>query len=596
MEPVVSAVPLILKASLPVIIALLVVRFLPRLAAATRAQVLACALAGGLAIPLLGAVLPMWTVSVPLPALAGAPAVAGAPAARLAAAAHPPVPDELRPSLPVVSAPNAAPAIPVGAWILGLWGIGAMVLVLRQLLGVRRFRRTDGEALFSQWRELLDASCRQIGLRSRPELRFAAGVMPTTWGILEPAILLPREAHDWPIERRRGVLLHELAHVRRRDVLQQSVVLLACSLHWFNPLFWKAYRRLLLEREQACDDLVLQAGIEPRAYASDLLETAVQFHARPSAAACMAKPNELENRLMAILDPHRLRSRDKRLAPAVVLLLSLAVLVPLSTVAIGHDAEITISPVSGEARGLIGALRSTDEKAKKVAKQTIARLGDDEIVHEIAADLFDRYASDSELFQEMATFDARSADTHEFELISMLSVPYAVDRAAAAQALSRFPSAATVAALSEALSDPNWHVREWAARSLGSIGDPVVVPDLIEALGDPSVAVREWSARSLGAIGDPAGVFGLALALEDEDSDVREWAARSLGSIGDPDGVPALVAALEDPSDNVREWAVRSLGAFPDRAAAEAVAELLEDPNPEIRQWAMRSMTAMATR
>ena len=84
--------------------------------------------------------------------------------------------------------------------------------------------------------------------------------MPIACGVIRPTVVLPAAADDWPDDRVRVVLLHELAHVRRRDCLTQAVADAACAVFWFNPLAWMAVRELRRERERACDDMVLAAG------------------------------------------------------------------------------------------------------------------------------------------------------------------------------------------------------------------------------------------------------------------------------------------------------------------------------------------------
>ena len=87
-------------------------------------------------------------------------------------------------------------------------------------------------------------------------------------------LLVPAEAEAWPDERRRLVLLHELAHVRRWDWLTQLVAHVACAMYWFNPLVWLAARQMRIERERACDDLVLASGAKASDYAQELLALA----------------------------------------------------------------------------------------------------------------------------------------------------------------------------------------------------------------------------------------------------------------------------------------------------------------------------------
>jgi membrane carboxypeptidase/penicillin-binding protein len=123
---------------------------------------------------------------------------------------------------------------------------------------------------------------------------------PAVTGLFRATIVVPHRALDWPLERCRLVLVHELAHVRRRDVLVQAIADFACALHWCNPLVWICARRLRVELEIAADDAVLAAGVRPSRYAEELVAVATSV-ATPSAALAMAERSSLEARVASIL-------------------------------------------------------------------------------------------------------------------------------------------------------------------------------------------------------------------------------------------------------------------------------------------------------
>ena len=141
---------------------------------------------------------------------------------------------------------------------------------------------------------LVDAVRSELGLRRSLRLLISdERIMPMTWGWRRPMVLLPADAMEWDMERLRIVLRHELAHVKRWDCLTQSVANLVRAFYWFNPLVWLAARQMCLERERACDDLVLSAGARPSEYAGHLLEIARQFAcaSRAEAIAMRARIN-----------------------------------------------------------------------------------------------------------------------------------------------------------------------------------------------------------------------------------------------------------------------------------------------------------------
>ena len=80
--------------------------------------------------------------------------------------------------------------------------------------------------------------------------------VPFVWGLLRPRLILPPWARQWPSERIEAVLHHELAHIKRRDLLSQFMAQVACCMYWVNPLSWLTERRLFIERERACEALV----------------------------------------------------------------------------------------------------------------------------------------------------------------------------------------------------------------------------------------------------------------------------------------------------------------------------------------------------
>ena len=157
--------------------------------------------------------------------------------------------------------------------------------------------------------------------------------IPVAWGIVRYRLLLLAAARHWGGEQLRSVLLHELAHNKRRDTLAQLLTQFACALHWFNPLVWIAAWRLGVERERACDDLVLGCGVRQSAYAQHLLEIVTGLSPVRWTQSCglaMARKSSLNGRLFALLNEKVNRRGVTTALAAAALLLGVGIAVPLA--------------------------------------------------------------------------------------------------------------------------------------------------------------------------------------------------------------------------------------------------------------------------
>jgi beta-lactamase regulating signal transducer with metallopeptidase domain len=363
--------------------------------ASARHLVWMAALSALLLLPIARGFVPEWRV-LPVPATVLAPAAAD-PAPRIATPSAS-LPEQ---AAPLADAPGAVarPApqplrLPTDWKALALlaWAAGVALFGLRLAYGLARvwwMERRAVELTDDEWVRLTDGLSRRLRLgRIVRLLREPAATVPMTWGVFRPVILLPGEADGWESERRRVVLAHELAHVRRWDALTQWIAHVALAVYWFNPLVWVAARKMREEREHACDDAVLEIGTAPADYADHLLTIVRSLGSAPgpAAALAMARRSQFEGRLLAILDNAVRRNGVSRAAGLATVAAALACLVPLAAMRPAErfaadgaraDAEQvaeTSSPQKGLAERVVEAVqnvamgRGPDDAARRDAR------------------------------------------------------------------------------------------------------------------------------------------------------------------------------------------------------------------------------------
>ena len=226
-------------------------------------------------------------------------------------------------------------------WLAGLWALGAIAVAVGwagAFVAAARLVATAQPETDDEWAVQFERARRLAGVAPGVRLLRSDRLgVPIAWGWGRGAVVLPADADGWTDDRREAVLLHELAHLRRRDAWTLALAQAALAVHWPNPAAWWAYRRFLDAREEACDDAVIRGGARPSSYAEHLVGVARGLRrggggAALAAVAPMARRSGLESRVRSVLDPTRHRGRLGRGALVATVALALGVLVPLAAV------------------------------------------------------------------------------------------------------------------------------------------------------------------------------------------------------------------------------------------------------------------------
>jgi len=193
-----------------------------------------------------------------------------------------------------------------------VWAMGAVVLIARlvkqNLQFARRIRQTMRPANPEHF-TLLEKCREQMRVRHTIQLLQGDAVSsPAIYCFLRPRLLLPSAvASTSTPETLRHIFLHELAHVRRGDLLAHAMLRLLHALHWFNPVLHWAFRRIRADRELATDALALHVAgeTEARAYGMTIVAMLENFAAAPAQPGTVGMVEDnasLERRIRAIAD------------------------------------------------------------------------------------------------------------------------------------------------------------------------------------------------------------------------------------------------------------------------------------------------------
>ena len=196
------------------------------------------------------------------------------------------------------------------------WLAGAVIVFLISVEKSAAFavhaRKNSREAADESFFTSLTALKEKCGVKQRVRVSACAFInMPVVYGVLSPHILLPESmAERLEKAHMETILVHELCHIKNRDVLKNYAFLLGKALHWFNPLVWLAEKAMREDTELLCDRKVLsvlgdgQKGV----YSQSLLEAArfvVQRKAPALTISLCENKSNLKKRVVHMLNPKR---------------------------------------------------------------------------------------------------------------------------------------------------------------------------------------------------------------------------------------------------------------------------------------------------
>lgn len=222
----------------------------------------------------------------------------------------------------------------VSLWsILGaVWIAGVVVVLFLFIRNVTRFRKklyfcnpvADADVI-----EIMHHHKQDTGIKKQIFVLKCDFVhAPAVFGYFKPCILIPSQfINKMDRDSLRAILLHEICHIRRHDILFNYIWLMAKALHWFNPLVWIAYKRFVDDVELSRDqEAARQLDTDGRfVYSHSLVEAALYLRQStasvPSLATSFVETKcKLKERILRLMKPHR-KTKSSVIVSAVLALL-----------------------------------------------------------------------------------------------------------------------------------------------------------------------------------------------------------------------------------------------------------------------------------
>jgi beta-lactamase regulating signal transducer with metallopeptidase domain len=245
---------------------------------------------------------------------------------------------------------DAIKSISIWTYMLVIWAIGAIILIIRALVEYLRFKHrvnTD--------RQINDPTISNIATECKAALHLDKKVSiitcpyvrtPVTFGFMRPIVLLPVGiAHKLGEHKLQMVILHELCHIKRKDIFKNYLWLIAKVISWFNPLVYIAYKQHIHSIELACDEMVLKniGSDDSFDYTQSLLDVLRMSRSQkvaPVALSFCQDKKKIRKRVENMITPQR----KLKSAGFISILLAVAMVIGCFTTACQPAATHSIEP------------------------------------------------------------------------------------------------------------------------------------------------------------------------------------------------------------------------------------------------------------
>lgn len=392
--------------------------------------------------------------------------------------------------------PPLRPVVPLKALLLGLWGLVSLAMFALLIVQFIRFKRLAllGGLEAPAWlRQMVGERVALIGLGHTPAFRITGTLsVPAVLGVWRPVVLIPGDWLDtFDRDALGDILTHELAHIKRRDLLVGWLASCLTCCYWFHPLVWVAHLQLRREREMACDDVVLRSTrTDGKEYAGTILKGAEAADGMiPAGAGFLGLMELSENLLQRIRSAGDVARRRRMGYRSMLSLAGLAfALIPMQAISNAEPAATTEASAPTDRASELALYEKAHPEVQAFIKHTCESFGR------------------SNLWLDVGALDGQTPEDREKKIACIAAVLEGEYGRQQCESLAEagvlrdarlLPGLKKVAAYHRDDQDYDCRAKWMAVAALGRQGDESAIPVLIPLVDHGNQNTRMWARGSL---------------------------------------------------------------------------------------------------